>query len=126
MRSSTLAAERAVALRSSAAQGSLHFVFVGAARQRHLSFRLLRRSRGDQFRNQLEPSGIHCVVISSEDRVFFKALGARIAQYRKEQGITQVQFAEILGVSQQIVNAYEMAERRAGLEESYNGIWWMS
>lgn len=51
-------------------------------------------------------------MISSEDRAFSKALGARIAQLRREQGITQVQFAEILGVSQQAVHSYEMAERR--------------
>jgi transcriptional regulator with XRE-family HTH domain len=61
---------------------------------------------------QLEPSGTSTVVISSEDRAFFKALGARIAQLRREQGITQVQLAEILSVSQQTVNAYETAERR--------------
>lgn len=36
----------------------------------------------------------------------------RIAQLRREQAITQVQLAEILGVSQQTVNAYETAERR--------------
>jgi transcriptional regulator with XRE-family HTH domain len=51
-------------------------------------------------------------VISSEDRAFVKALGARIAQWRAEQGITQVEFAKMLGVSQQAVHAYETAERR--------------
>ena len=41
------------------------------------------------------------------DEVFYKALGQRIAESRKTQGITQVQLAEILGVSQQTIAHYE-------------------
>ena len=41
-----------------------------------------------------------------------RALGAHIAQLRKDQNITQVQLAEILGISQQTMNAYEMGHRR--------------
>jgi len=37
---------------------------------------------------------------------------ARIAHLRKEQGITQVQLAESLGVSQQTITAYEVGRRR--------------
>jgi transcriptional regulator with XRE-family HTH domain len=54
-------------------------------------------------------------MMRTEDHAFFKALGARIAQWRREQGITQVQFAEILGVSQQAVDSYERAERRVSV-----------
>jgi transcriptional regulator with XRE-family HTH domain len=43
---------------------------------------------------------------------FFGQLGARIAQTRKAQSITQVQLAERLGVSQQTINAYEVGRRR--------------
>lgn len=42
----------------------------------------------------------------------FAALGTRIARLRKDQGITQVQLAEQLGVSQQTVTAYESGNRR--------------
>jgi transcriptional regulator with XRE-family HTH domain len=52
------------------------------------------------------------VAISKDERAFFERLGARIADLRKTQGITQVQFAESLNVSQQTVNAYEVGRRR--------------
>lgn len=52
------------------------------------------------------------VAISDDERAFFIALGARIAHLRKDQGITQVQLAEQLGVSQQTVTAYESGNRR--------------
>ena len=46
------------------------------------------------------------------EKQFFKDLGARIAELRKAQNITQVQLAETLGVSQQTVTAYEVGRRR--------------
>ena len=52
------------------------------------------------------------MAISKEDRVFFAQLGNRIAQLRKEHGITQTQLAEALEVSQQTVQAYEVGRRR--------------
>jgi len=58
---------------------------------------------------------IRVVAISQEERAFFVALGARIAQLRKNASITQVQLAEFLGVSQQTVNAYEMGHRRMAI-----------
>lgn len=58
---------------------------------------------------------IRVVAISQEERAFFIALGARIAQLRKSANITQVQLAEELGVSQQTVNAYEMGHRRMAI-----------
>jgi len=50
--------------------------------------------------------------ITTEERDFFIALGERIAQFRKARGITQVQLAETLGVSQQTIQAYEVGRRR--------------
>ena len=50
--------------------------------------------------------------ISDEEKEFFVQLGRRITSLRKERGITQVQLAEILGVSQQTVQAYEVGRRR--------------
>jgi transcriptional regulator with XRE-family HTH domain len=35
------------------------------------------------------------------------AIGARVSQLRKERGVTQVQLASLLGVSQPVVSAYE-------------------
>jgi DNA-binding transcriptional regulator YiaG len=40
-----------------------------------------------------------------DDNKFYQKLGERIAQLRKEHHITQVQPAEILGISQQLVAA---------------------
>ena len=56
--------------------------------------------------------GLPAVAISQDERTFFQSLGAHIAQLRKDQNITQVQLAEILGISQQTMNAYEMGHRR--------------
>jgi len=52
------------------------------------------------------------VAISKEDRAFFVQLGSRIAELRKNASITQVQLAELLDISQQTMNAYEMGHRR--------------
>jgi transcriptional regulator with XRE-family HTH domain len=61
---------------------------------------------------QITSLGLQPVAISKEEKAFFVQLGSRIAQIRKEQGITQAQLAEWLGVSQQTVNAYEVGRRR--------------
>ena len=52
------------------------------------------------------------MAISDQERAFFVELGARIAGLRKDQGITQIQLAELLGTSQQAVTAYEVGRRR--------------
>ena len=52
------------------------------------------------------------VAISKEDRAFFIQLGSRIAELRKNASITQAQLAELLDISQQTMNAYEMGHRR--------------
>lgn len=52
------------------------------------------------------------MAISASERAFFTRLGARIAELRKAQNITQVQMAETLGVSQQTINSYEVGRRR--------------
>lgn len=52
------------------------------------------------------------MAISSEERDFFVAMGALITPLRKTQGITKAQLAEVLGVSQQTVQAYEVGRRR--------------
>ena len=52
------------------------------------------------------------VAISKEERTFFTQFGTRIANFRREQNMTQVQLADALGVSQQTVNAYEAGTRR--------------
>ncbi len=45
--------------------------------------------------------------MAPEDKTFYAQLGQKIAQYRKAQGLTQVQLAEILGVAQQTMAHYE-------------------
>ncbi|MCR6497142.1 helix-turn-helix domain-containing protein [Thermomonas sp. S9] len=52
------------------------------------------------------------MAISDDERAFFIALGQRIAAQRKAQGITQVELAETLGVSQQAMNSFEKGRRR--------------
>lgn len=50
--------------------------------------------------------------MSSKDEEFFKAMGARIAQGRKDQNLTQHQVAERLGIAQQTYAQYEVGIRR--------------
>ena len=52
------------------------------------------------------------MTISDDEHTFFAGLGERVAQLRKARGITQVQLAEALGVSQQTVQAFEVGRRR--------------
>jgi transcriptional regulator with XRE-family HTH domain len=52
------------------------------------------------------------VAITDNERAFFAALGGRIARLRKQQDITQVQLAELLGITQQTLNSYETGRRR--------------
>jgi len=52
------------------------------------------------------------MAISSDDREFFVALGARIAELRKTRSVTQTQLAQALDVSQQTIQAYEVGRRR--------------
>ncbi|HEN3577965.1 TPA: helix-turn-helix transcriptional regulator [Yersinia enterocolitica] len=50
--------------------------------------------------------------ISSEEQVFMMALGNRITVLRKDAGLTQVQLAQMLNVSQQAVQSWEAGRRR--------------
>lgn len=52
------------------------------------------------------------MAITTEERSFFETLGERIARLRREHGVTQVQLAEALGVSQQTMQSYEVGRRR--------------
>jgi transcriptional regulator with XRE-family HTH domain len=51
-------------------------------------------------------------MVTPEERGFSVGFGKRIAQLRKEQGLTQSQFGELLGVSQQQVASFEAGRRR--------------
>ena len=51
-------------------------------------------------------------VMTQDEKDYFKLLGNRIAQLRKELGLTQVQLAQVLNVSQQMVASYEVGRRR--------------
>lgn len=62
--------------------------------------------------HHLHNTPTHTVAISQEERAFFVAFGERMAALRKAQGVTQVQLAETLGVSQQAITAYESGQRR--------------
>jgi transcriptional regulator with XRE-family HTH domain len=50
--------------------------------------------------------------MTHDEKVFFQQLGARIAALRKDQSMTQVQLAEILGLTQQMIASYEVGRRR--------------
>lgn len=50
--------------------------------------------------------------MSTKDERFFKDLGARIAQLRKDQDMTQTQLAERLGIAQQTLAHYEVGRLR--------------
>jgi transcriptional regulator with XRE-family HTH domain len=51
-------------------------------------------------------------LMTENDEVFFKQLGKRIALLRKELGLTQVQLAEILSISQQHMASFEAGRRK--------------
>lgn len=50
--------------------------------------------------------------VTPDEKAFYQALGQRIATLRKEQGITQVQLAETLGITQQTLAHYELGRLR--------------
>jgi transcriptional regulator with XRE-family HTH domain len=50
--------------------------------------------------------------MTQDDKLFFQQLGKSIAAYRKELGLTQTQLAEALGISQQLIAAYEAGSRK--------------
>lgn len=50
--------------------------------------------------------------MTQDEKLFFKQLGARIAELRKERGLTQVQLAQTLDLTQQMVASYEVGRRR--------------
>jgi transcriptional regulator with XRE-family HTH domain len=50
--------------------------------------------------------------MTQDDKAFFQKLGKRVAELRKEMGITQTQLAETLEISQQLIAAYEAGTRK--------------
>jgi transcriptional regulator with XRE-family HTH domain len=50
--------------------------------------------------------------MTEDDKTFYQQLGRRVAKLRKEQHITQVQLADTLEISQQLIAAYESGQRR--------------
>jgi transcriptional regulator with XRE-family HTH domain len=50
--------------------------------------------------------------VNSQEANYFKALGARIAQARKAQGLNQTQLADQLGLAQQTYAFYELGRVR--------------
>lgn len=55
---------------------------------------------------------IAAIPMTQDEKQFFKALGARIAELRKAHGLTQVQLAEALELTQQMIASYEVGRRR--------------
>ena len=45
------------------------------------------------------------------NKPFFRAMSERVARVRKEHGLTQIQLAETVVLSQQIIAAYESGQR---------------
>jgi len=58
---------------------------------------------------------IDCIAgipMTQDEKLFFRQLGARIAELRKTHGLTQVQLAEALKLTQQMIASYEVGRRR--------------
>jgi len=58
------------------------------------------------------PSDEFATTMTGNDQGFFKALGARLAELRKEQGLSQQALAEQLGIAQQTLAHYEVGRAR--------------
>jgi transcriptional regulator with XRE-family HTH domain len=54
----------------------------------------------------------YLVKMTEDDKLFFKELGLKISTLRKEIGLTQVQLAEILQISQQHMASFEKGIRK--------------
>jgi DNA-binding XRE family transcriptional regulator len=54
-------------------------------------------------------------LLKAESRAYFRALGKHITELRKGIGMTQVELARALKVSQQTVFAYELGDRRVSV-----------
>jgi DNA-binding XRE family transcriptional regulator len=54
---------------------------------------------------------LEIIPMTQDEKEFFKAMGACIAQLRKRSSITQVQLAQTMGVSQQTVASWEVGRR---------------
>jgi transcriptional regulator with XRE-family HTH domain len=52
------------------------------------------------------------LVITPDDKQFFKDFGSRLAQQRKEQGASQQAIADALGIAQQTYAHYEVGRLR--------------
>jgi transcriptional regulator with XRE-family HTH domain len=52
------------------------------------------------------------LAMNTKDEQFFKELGARIAQARKDHGLTQQDLADQLGIAQQTMAHYEVGRAR--------------
>lgn len=50
--------------------------------------------------------------MSDDDKRFYIKLGSKVAALRKAQHVTQTQMADTLGVSQQVIAAYETGRRK--------------
>lgn len=50
--------------------------------------------------------------VTPQDKLFYQALGQRIARFRKAQHLTQTELAEQLGISQQTLAHYEVGRLR--------------
>ena len=50
----------------------------------------------------------------------YKSLGLNIAYYRKKKGFSQIQFAEIIGISRTHMNRIENAECAVSLDIVFN------
>ncbi len=50
--------------------------------------------------------------MTHDEKAFFEVLGRRIAALRKDQGMSQAQLGEVLGVTQQQVGHFEVGRRR--------------
>ncbi len=54
----------------------------------------------------------YCFTMTQDDSTFFQQLGQRVTTLRKEQHLTQVQLAKILGISQQHMASFEKGIRK--------------
>jgi DNA-binding XRE family transcriptional regulator len=73
---------------------------------------IIFNSYSDRVRYAHTFTSLWLTTVTPDEQEFYKALGARIADFRRDRELTQQEMADALGVSQQVYAHYEVGRVR--------------